>query len=169
MKSVIVNLILTTALWAVCPVGAQQWANERVHDRVAPTEEAPHISFAGKQSMKKQLFRSTSASVTADFSCQSTGSAVTVWKEDFDDGAEGWTLTDAEDIVWELKSTTGDKAFSAIDPDDTQSLFIEGPYQVFKRGIATATSPQLDVPANAMLKGYVGFSQNMDNYCRLHI
>ena len=40
---------------------------------------------------------------------------------------------------------------------------------MYKRGIASATSPQLDVPANAMLKGYVGFSQNMDNYCRLHI
>ena len=169
MKSVIVNLILTTALWAVCPVGAQQWANERVHDRVAPTEEAPHISFAGKQSMKKQLFRSTSASVTADFSCQSTGSAVTVWEEDFDDGSDGWTLTNTEDIVWELKNTTGDEAFAAIDPDDVQSLFVGGPLQMYRRGIASATSPQIDVPANAMLKGYVGFSQNMDNYCRLHI
>lgn len=169
MKSVIVNLILTTALWAVCPVGAQQWANERVHDRVAPTEEAPHISFAGKQSMKKQLFRSTSASVTADFSCQSTGSAVTVWEEDFDDGAEGWTLTDAESFSWELKKMTGDKSFTAIDSDDTQSLFIEGSSRRYERDIASATSPQLDVPANAMLKGYVGFSQNMDNYCRLHI
>ena len=29
-----------------------------------------------------------------------------------------------------------------------------------------ATSGQIDVPANAMLKGYIGFTQNMDDYCR---
>ena len=32
-----------------------------------------------------------------------------------------------------------------------------------------ATSGQIDVPANAMLKGYIGFTQNMDDYCRLQI
>ena len=36
--------------------------------------------------------------MTADFSCQSAGSAITVWEEDFDDGTDGWTFTNAEDF-----------------------------------------------------------------------
>lgn len=167
MKRVIANLILTIALCVVLSAGAQQQVNERIHDRVAPTH-APRISFIGKQSMP-QLFRATAAGVTADFSCQGGGSAVTVWEEDFDDGMAGWTMADAESFAWALKQITGDKAFSAIDPDDVQSLYIEGPYRLFERDIASVTSPLIDVPANGMLKGYIGFSQNMDNYCRLHI
>ena len=171
MKNVFVNLILTMALCATLPTGAQQLVQERVHKRTAPTE-APRISFAGKQSAP-HLFRSTAAGITADFSCQSAGSEVTMWEEDFDDGTEGWTLVNAEGISWQLmqyvNSKTPERAFSTYDSDDVQSLYIEGPYSYAERGIATATSPQLDVPANAMLKGYVGFSQNMDDFCRLHI
>ena len=167
MKGVVVNLILTTLLCAAVPAGAQQQTNERVHNRVAPTE-VPCVSFAGKQPVPHFL-RATATGLTADFSCQSAGSAVTVWEEDFDDGAAGWTLTDAESFSWELKKMTGDKSFTAIDSDDTQSLFIEGSFRQYERDIASATSSLIDVPVNAMLKGYIGFSQNMDNYCRLHI
>ena len=45
MKNVFVNLILTMALCATLPTGAQQLVQERVHKRTAPTE-APRISFA---------------------------------------------------------------------------------------------------------------------------
>ena len=171
MKSFISSLILTGALWVSIPMSAQRPMNERVHDKVA-TKEAPRIQFVGKK-QGPNLFQSAAASVTADFSCQSAGSAVTVWEEDFDDGTDGWTFTNAEDFSWTVKKITSttdpSRDFSTYDPDDVQSLYIEGPYQSFKRGIAMATSGQIDVPANAMLKGYIGFTQNMDDYCRLQI
>ena len=169
MKSFISSLILTGALWVSIPMSAQRPMNERVHDKVA-TKEAPRIQFVGKK-QGPNLFQSAAASVTADFSCQSAGSAITVWEEDFDDGTDGWTFTNAEDFSWTVKKITSttdpSRDFSTYDPDDVQSLYIEGPYQSFKRGIAMATSGQIDVPANAMLKGYIGFTQNMDDYCRL--
>lgn len=171
MKSFISSLILTGALWVSIPMSAQRPMNERVHDKVA-TKEAPRIQFVGKK-QGPNLFQSAAASVTADFSCQSAGSAITVWEENFDDGTDGWTFTNAEDFSWTVKKITSttdpSRDFSTYDPDDVQSLYIEGPYQSFKRGIATATSGQIDVPANAMLKGYIGFTQNMDDYCRLQI
>ena len=165
MKSFISSLILTGALWVSIPMSAQRPMNERVHDKVA-TKEAPRIQFVGKK-QGPNLFQSAAASVTADFSCQSAGSAVTVWEEDFDDGTDGWTFTNAEDFSWTVKKITSttdpSRDFSTYDPDDVQSLYIEGPIQLFRRGIAMATSGQIDVPANAMLKGYVGFSQNFDD------
>ena len=171
MKSFISSLILTGALLVSIPMSAQRPMNERVHDKVA-TKEAPRIQFVGKK-QGPNLFQSAAASVTADFSCQSAGSAVTVWEEDFDDGTDGWTITNAEDFSWTVKKITSttdpSRDFSTYDPDDVQSLYIEGPYQSFKRGIAMATSGQIDVPANAMLKGYIGFTQNIDDYCRLQI
>ena len=171
MKSFISSLILTGALWVSIPMSAQRPMNERVHDKVA-TKEAPRIQFVGKK-QGPNLFQSAAASVTADFSCQSAGSAITVWEEDFDDGTDGWTFTNAEDFSWTVKKITSttdpSRDFSTYDPDDVQSLYIEGPYQSFKRGIAMATSGQIDVPANAMLKGYIGFTQHMDDYCRLQM
>ena len=94
MSRFILNLILTAALLSAMSISAQQPVNERVHDKVANTE-APRIQFAGKQ-QSTNLFRSPAASVTADFSCQSAGSAGTVWEEDFDDGATGSTLDSPE-------------------------------------------------------------------------
>ena len=171
MKSFISSLILTGALWVSIPMSAQRPMNERVHDKVA-TKEAPRIQFVGKK-QGPNLFQSAAASVTADFSCQSAGSAITVWEENFDDGTDGWTFTNAEDFSWTVKKITSttdpSRDFSTYDPDDVQSLYIEGPIQLFRRGIAMATSGQIDVPANAMLKGYIGFTQNMDDYCRLQI
>src|SRR5699024_1085212 len=96
-----------------------------------------------------------------------------VWKEDFDDGTDGWTFTNAEDFSWTVKKITSttdpSRDFSTYDPDDVQSLYIECPYQSFKRVIAIATSGQLDVPANAMLIGYIVITQHMDDNCRLQI
>ena len=139
MNRVVLTLILTIAWGTSVPMNAQQFVNERIHEK-AVNQKAPRVSFAGKQAMP-QLFRSTAAGVTADFSCQSAGSAVTVWEEDFDDGSAGWTLTNAESFSWELKKITDtstlDKDFAAYDPDDVQSLFIEGPF-----GLPTGISPR---------------------------
>ena len=124
MKSFISSLILTGALWVSIPMSAQRPMNERVHDKVA-TKEAPRIQFVGKK-QGPNLFQSAAASVTADFSCQSAGSAITVWEEDFDDGTDGWTFTNAEDFSWTVKKITSttdpSRDFSTYDPDDVQSV-----------------------------------------------
>lgn len=109
MKSFISSLILTGALWVSIPMSAQRPMNERVHDKVA-TKEAPRIQFVGKK-QGPNLFQSAAASVTADFSCQSAGSAITVWEEDFDDGTDGWTFTNAEDFSWTVKKITSTTVF----------------------------------------------------------
>lgn len=116
MKSFISSLILTGALWVSIPMSAQRPMNERVHDKVA-TKEAPRIQFVGKK-QGPNLFQSAAASVTADFSCQSAGSAITVWKEDFDDGTDGWTFTNAEDFSWTVKKIT-----STTDPSRDFSTY----------------------------------------------
>ena len=130
-----------------------------------PTIERHHASTA-RQSLARRV---ATGDLQAAFSIQGATSQQSVWSENFDSGATGWTLgRDAEDYFgWELKQSTGNNAYSAIDPDDVQSLFIEGPYQTYRRSIAHATSPTLDVPANAVLHAQVGYSQNMNDYAVL--
>ena len=130
-----------------------------------PTIERHHASTA-RQSLARRV---ATGDLQAAFSIQGATSQQSVWSENFDAGATGWTLgRDAEDYFgWELKQSTGSNAYSAIDPDDVQSLFIEGPYQTYRRSIAHATSPTLDVPANAVLHAQVGYSQNMNDYAVL--
>ncbi len=130
-----------------------------------PTIERHHASTA-RQSLARRV---ATGDLQAAFSIQGATSQQSVWSENFDAGATGWTLgRDAEDYFgWELKQSTGNNAYSAIDPDDVQSLFIEGPYQTYRRSIAHATSPTLDVPANAVLHAQVGYSQNMNDYAVL--
>lgn len=91
---------------------------------------------------------------------------VTVWSENFDDGADGWTLEPTSYATWTTKQIGAPgtaKSFSAIDPDDVQSLFVEGPYQTFRREITNATSPAFDVPANATLDAWIGYSLNYED------
>lgn len=115
--------------------------------------------------------RAAQGTLQAAFSIQGTSSQQTVWSENFDTGAAGWTLgRDGENYFgWELKKSTGSYAYSVIDPDDAQSLFIEGPYQTWRRNIAHATSTAIDVPANGALHAHVGYSQNMNDYAVLTI
>lgn len=98
------------------------------------------------------------------------GGEETVWSENFDNGTDGWTLNDTESFAWELKTMEDDHAFTAIDPDDKQSLFIEGAFMMFERGTASAISPQISIPDNATFNGYVGYSYNLSiDYCTLTI
>ena len=115
--------------------------------------------------------RRASEGPQADFSIQGATTQQTVWTENFDNGAAGWTLgRDQENYFgWELKPTTGNYAYSAIDPGDVQSLVIEGPYQFFRRGTAHATSLPIEVPTNAVLHAQVGYSQNFNQNAVLHI
>lgn len=90
------------------------------------------------------------------------------WGDDFNQGIGGWTMTAGSGAVeWSAKASTGDKAFSAIDADDVKSLYVEGPYQTFKREVSSLTSGSVSVPYGARLSGWVGFSKNYNSYCRL--
>ncbi len=110
-------------------------------------------------------------SVNAAFTVQGAEAQTTVWSENFDGGLNGWTLTPDKDnyVTVKLKATTGTQAYSAIDPNDVQSLYMEGPYQVYRRAIASATSTGITVPAGGMLHACIGYSQNFNDYAVLTI
>lgn len=106
--------------------------------------------------------------LAANFSCKSDESDVVMWSEGFDNGMGGWIADETEDITWSLANYASDP-FTSIDPTNVYSLFVDGPYQVFKRAKSSVTSPTLEVPANGNLKAYIGFSQNFDDECRLYL
>lgn len=112
--------------------------------------------------------RTNDATVRANFSCKDLSSEAVTWSENFDNGFGGWVIDDVADIAWSLANHASNP-FTTIDESNVQSLFVDGPYQVFKRSKSSATSPLIDVPAHGTLKGYVGFSQNFDDECRLYL
>ena len=108
--------------------------------------------------------------LVAEFSCYTSDAYSPTWSENFDAGIGEWNVEGTDDVSWIVKKITGTgKNFADTDPDDVQSLYVDGPYQIFKRAKAKATSPLIKVPANGSLEAYVGFSQNMDDYCRLSL
>ena len=111
------------------------------------------------------------ASQNVDFTVKGGSEANTVvWSENFDNGIpSSWELQNGSHNVWELKKTSGDKAFSNIDPADAGSLFIEGDYRIFNRETVHAISQPVTIGQNASLFFYLGFSQNYDGYCRLYV
>lgn len=102
--------------------------------------------------------------LSADFSIAGGTALTPVLTINFDDSqTHGWTLQNDNDVVWSIKKTTGNKDFSAIDPADAGSLHVEGPYQVYKRAISSATSPEIEVAPKSTLTFYVGFSLNFED------
>lgn len=92
------------------------------------------------------------------------------WSENFDNGSlKNWTKDDAKNVTWSVKALSGDKSFDAYDPDNLNSLVVEGPYQVYKREISSLTSNSFTVPCNGSLSAYVGYTLNYDDACRLLI
>lgn len=92
-----------------------------------------------------------------------------VWSENFDSGSLKNWIVEANNVTWTVKAFSGDKSFDAIDPENLNSLQVEGPYQIYKREISSITSSEVTIPANALLSGYVGYSLNFDDVCRLII
>lgn len=110
------------------------------------------------------------AGLTAGFSIQGAASFVTVWSETFDSTDQaltGWTLDQGEGSV--VTFTKEKKDFDTIDPADVYSLHIDGPYQVYKRTKASATSAPIAVPANGQLHAYVRMSPTWNEYVTLAI
>ncbi len=127
----------------------------------------------GSVSVLKMPHRAESSTVTADFSIAGAVSAQTaIYVQKFDAGLGDWSTEVVADIDWSVKKMYPNDAarnFSAIDPEDVSSLFVEGPYQVYKRAKSSATSPSVTIPANSTLSFYTGFSKNYDDECRLFL
>lgn len=124
----------------------------------APSEARAIISHMAAPAPERN------GALSADFSIAGGSALTPVLTINFDDPAShGWTLQNDNAVAWSVKQTTGNKAFSAIDPADAASLHVEGPYQVFKRAISSATSPEIAVAAKSTLTFYVGFSLNYED------
>lgn len=169
MKS---NLILTSLLaMAALPLHGQELTSAAVADPASPMEKAPTVAVGSMQRRAPGVGQSTL--VKADFTVAGqAGSDVTAWSENFDQGKDGWTIDPTTYVTWTTKriAAAGEaKSFSAIDPDDVASLYVEGPYQTFRREISSAVSPAITVPDNGTLEAWVGFSFNFDDECRMTI
>ena len=99
------------------------------------------------------------------------GETTSIWSENFNGGAipEGWVIETDANVPWTVKKMSGNYAFTTVDPDDAGSLYVEGPYQVFKRAKGTATSPEITIGRGNTLNVAVGYSLNFDDNCRLLI
>lgn len=163
------SLIAVAALAAVPgAVCAQTVADAVAHPRMAA---APSAGPVKKASVR---MNADEGSLKADFTVKGAATSAPTWSEKFDAGKipAGWSADPTRNVTWTVKeiAPAGQaKSFSAIDPDDKGSLFVEGPYQTYKRETSRMSSAPMSVGANATLKGYVGFSQNYDNVCRLSI
>lgn len=166
MKKVLPLLIISSALAAAPAVASVpvQKASQRQQMEVP----AAKVAFNGKKSL---LMRAENASdLKADFSVKGLTSARTVWSESFDGGTipAGWTADPTENVTWSVKSYSS-KPFSDIDPNDKGSLFVDGPYQVYKREISRMVSAPVEIGQNATLRGYVGYTLNWEDQSNLKI
>lgn len=127
----------------------------------------PEIEFAGRKSAK--MF-TAGGPLNADFSFKGLDTEKAVWTEYFDGGTipSGWTVDPTTYVTWTVK-TYASNPFSSINPDDKGSLFVDGPYQTFRREISHAVSAPIEVGSNATLRGYVGYSLNFEDTSSLKI
>ncbi len=137
----------------------------------APLRIAPQRPEPVKVDRKTQpAFNSENSSLKADFTVEGSNALAPVAEFGFDTDMQGWTAESTTYVEWSIVSDAKlgqGKGFSTIDPKSTGSLFVEGPYQVFRREKSSITSPEITVPANGSLNFYVGFSLNYDDMCRL--
>ncbi len=142
---------------------------ERVRTSKEKMPAAPAERFGGMQRIRP-LEDSEGNAVSADFTIAGADAVAPVFTEKFDAPVKDWEIDATSEVKWSMKQAGAPgtaKSFSAIDPDDKTSLFVEGPYQVYKREKSSATSPAIDVPVNGSLSFYTGFSLNYDDECRL--
>lgn len=165
MQKKLLTLILPGLMAA--PAALAQLPVQRVAKSL-PVENSLREKITPPQ--KLRILEQSNGSLTADFSCRDAANETVFWSENFDNGMDGWTETKGEtqEVTWTLKQNSA-LPFSAIDPEDKQSLFVDGPYQIFKREISSLTSPQISIPDNAMLRLWMCFSLNFNDECALEI
>ncbi len=135
-------------------------------------QKAPAEKFHGVNIMRTPVDAATGSGLTADFTVAGASSLKPVFTENFDNGASTWKFDSTTEVTWTVKRIAepgNAKSFSEIDPTDVSSLYVDGPYQVFKRETSHAISPAVAVPSNGSLSFYTGFSQNYDDECRLEL
>lgn len=130
-------------------------------------------TYSGIVNARQRVQMRADGALKADFSIAGASTGLESYVvQNFDNGQGDWTFDPTENVVWSIKRIAGpgeDRSFSAIDPDDVSSLFVEGPYQVWKRERSSARTPQYEIRDNAVLTMYVGFSMNYDDVCRLSL
>lgn len=172
------SILLSCAIAMAVGATAQQVQPARTVD--GTFEPVARTRQFNKNAEPLKIFATENNNLAAAFTClnATTGTPAVVWSENFDnwdagtfaDGSNGWEVENAEYFSWELTKTTDDKAFSTIDPNDVQSLYIEGSYRIYERGHASVVSPPIAIPQNATFSGYIGFSYNLsEDYCTLTI
>ena len=134
----------------------------------------PYQMSAGQLNLPCVVRKAAANGLTANFSVQDQASYVTVWSENFDGDERdakgrlkltGWTIDSGEgDVVTFTKEKLD---FNSIDSSDVYSMFIDGPYQVYKRTKASATSPSVSVPANGRLHAWVRTAPTWNDYVTL--
>lgn len=174
MNTTTLYKLITGTLAALGVAGFTVTAHAGTIVRDAAPRQAVHASipavpvetFAGVT--KAPRAAAESASVKADFTISGTQSLVTAYKESFDTGLNGWIAEPASsDITWTTKNLSGTKSFSNVEADDAASLYVEGPYQAYKRAKSTLTSPEVEVPMSGVLSFYAGYSLNYNDMASL--
>lgn len=164
MNKIILALLLTAA---GCTASAQSGIPQK---RVKAVRQTERTSGTARITVPQSLPESE-GTLAAGITCLNAGeSATVVWSENFDSGCDGWELENAEKFSWELKKMEDKYTFTGIDPDDVQSLYINGSYRIYERGTAAAISPAVEIPKNATFGGHIGYSYNLSSgYCTMTV
>ena len=176
MSHITTQLLLTFSLLSTLPVSADDAVRvQRVKTHTQTV--APRMDYRpteGTLNLPRTIRRAAANGLTADFSVQTAEAYTTVWSENFDSEErdakgnlilKGWTLDQGEGNV--VTFTKEKKDFDKIDADDVYSLFIDGPYQTFKRTKASITSEAISVPSNGQLHAYVRMTPMWNEYVTL--
>lgn len=160
------SIIIATMTLSATAVYA--FAPQKITD-LSLKSKAEREFFAGAKPLKAPA----EGDLKVDFTIKGNSEGTVCFQENFDGASipAGWTVSPTSNVTWAVKriATEGTKSFTQYDPEDVASLYVDGPYQVFKREISSATSPAFEVGANAVFKCWVGFSRNFDDECRMSI
>lgn len=168
---------LRTTLLSLTVIALFAWAADNpikvVKVKKTMTEKPGKVEYRQAETastVAKRMQRKAEGDLVADFSVQGADAQTTVWSENFDEGMPAWTFNGGEGnaITFTLGSPSS-KPFSQYDENDVQSLYIDGPYQTFKRTIGSATTGEIAVPTNGQFHCYVFFSKTWNEYVVLTI
>lgn len=136
---------------------------------VVPRDAAPAAVRTEQlaPAQKIRLPQRSDGALTADFSRRGASDETVVWSENFDAGIDAWTADEGENVTWMLQNAPS--SFSTIDPANVWSLYVDTPYQIFKRETCGIVSPEITVPQNAMLRCQAFFTLNWQDECALEI
>jgi PKD repeat protein len=144
---------------------------KKAHIKKAPEAMEYRATF-GTLNTPKTVRRADAKGLVADFSVQGESAYKVVWSENFDSNEtltqSGWTLDYGEGNAVTIEKKKSDD-YNTIDENDVYSLYFDGPYQIFKRTKASATSPAVTVPANSQLHVYIRTIPNFNDYATLSV